>query len=103
MIAIKRDGRELNRHRYNAAELAEALQRPVVGALARLIRFRNAHPAFQGEFSCPDAPPEVVRLRWRNGRERAEVTAALAAGAYTLDYTDGGTQRSLTDVADLPY
>ena len=41
----------------------------------------------------------VVRLRWRNGLERAKVTAALAAGSYTLDYTDGGTQRSLTDVA----
>jgi sucrose phosphorylase len=97
------DGRELNRHRYSAAELAEALERPVVGALARLIRFRNAHPAFQGELTCPDAPAGAIRLRWRNGREQVEVAADLAAGTYTLGYTHAGTERSLTDVADLPF
>jgi sucrose phosphorylase len=95
--------REINRRRYRATELAEALERPVVAALARLIRFRNAHPAFQGEFSCPDAPAGAIRLRWRNGREQVEVAANLAAGSYSLGYTDGGTERSLTDVADLPF
>jgi sucrose phosphorylase len=95
-------GREINRHRYTAAELDEALDRPVVRALARLIRFRNAHPAFQGAFSCLDAADGALALRWRNGAEEARVTAELATGTYTLSYTADGAERSVSDVADLP-
>ena len=37
------------RHHYGDKEIGAALEQPVVAALARLIRFRNAHPAFGGE------------------------------------------------------
>jgi hypothetical protein len=63
-------GHEINRHRYTAADLAKALDRPVVRALARLIRFRNTHPAFLGAFSCLDAADGALTLRWRNGPRR---------------------------------
>lgn len=45
-------GRDVNRHHYTRAELVQELDRPVVQALLRLIRFRNAHPAFHGDFSA---------------------------------------------------
>ena len=95
-------GREINRHRYGDAELAEALERPVVRALARLIRFRNAHPAFQGEFSCHGADGTLT-MRWRDGQEEAVLTADLAGGAYRVAFTADGGSRSVTDVADLPF
>ncbi len=41
--------RGINRHRYSVAEAEEELQRPVVQALLELCRFRNSHPAFNGE------------------------------------------------------
>ena len=37
--------------RYYEAEIAAELQRPVVQQLIQLIRLRNSHPAFAGEFS----------------------------------------------------
>jgi sucrose phosphorylase len=103
LLALTGVGREINRHRYTAADLAKALDRPVVRALARLIRFRNTHPAFLGAFSCLDAADGAVTLRWRNGPQEAQVTAELASGSYTLAYTTDGSQRSVTDVADLPF
>ena len=44
-------GRDINRHYYTRDELHAALQRPVVRNLCALIRLRNTHPAFGGEFS----------------------------------------------------
>jgi sucrose phosphorylase len=103
LVARTGVGREINRHRYSPAELAAALDRPVVGALARLIRFRNAHPAFQGAFSCLDGADGALALRWRDGAQEARLEAELLTGSYTLSYTADGVRRSVTDVADLPF
>ena len=43
------NGRDINRHRYSLEEAGKALEKPVVKALLDLCRFRNMHPAFQGE------------------------------------------------------
>ncbi len=83
-------GRDINRHHYTPAEIAAALQRPVVQRLCALIRLRNTHPAFGGRFEVLDAPAHELRLRWREGAHeallhvdlragRAEVTASAAA------------------------
>lgn len=95
------DSREINRRHYTAAQVAEALRRPVVAALTRLIRFRNAHPAFGGAFSMPPAPAGSLALAWHAGTERVELTADLAAATYSLSFTVEGQVRTITDVADL--
>jgi len=64
-------GRDINRHYYSEAELSEALRQPVVQQLCDLIRFRNAHPAFDGDFAMPDAPDQALYLEWRNGDDWA--------------------------------
>ena len=43
------NGRDINRHYYTVEEAKEALDKPVVKALLDLCRFRNLHPAFNGE------------------------------------------------------
>lgn len=53
MQEAKRQGpRGLNRHRYTLEEAEEALQKPVVQALIKLITWRNKHKAFMGQVSC---------------------------------------------------
>jgi sucrose phosphorylase len=99
-------GRDVNRHRYSDAEFADALQRPVVRALLRLIRFRNTHPAFDGDFSCP-APPDdfmgqLLQLRWRAGAEEVRLAADLRTADYTLTLTTADGELSVGDVAELP-
>lgn len=43
--------RGINRHRYSLEEADKALEQPVVEALLRLCKFRNTHPAFNGQAS----------------------------------------------------
>ena len=98
------EARELNRHRYTDAEVGEALRQPVVRALIRLIRFRNAHPAFAGEFSVLDAPAGDVALRWRAGAGEAVLVATPRDGRYRLTFSaDDGGSRTVSDLAELPY
>ncbi|MBV8468421.1 MAG: sucrose phosphorylase [Burkholderiaceae bacterium] len=57
-------GRNINRHYYQVGEVAEAVQRPVVQTLLGLIRWRNSHPSFQGEFELLSGGSDVLSLRW---------------------------------------
>jgi sucrose phosphorylase len=70
-------GRDINRHYYTAEEIAAALERPVVRKLLELIRFRNQHPAFSGEFFLPLCSDTELMLEWRNGAEQARLNIRL--------------------------
>jgi len=73
-------GRDINRHHYTPAEIAAALQRPVVQRLCKLIRLRNTHPAFSGRFEVLDAPSHELALRWSQGPHEATLRVDLRAG-----------------------
>ncbi|HEX8487611.1 MAG TPA: sucrose phosphorylase, partial [Propionibacteriaceae bacterium] len=102
LLARTQVGRDVNRHVYTDDELTSALERPVVQSLLRLIRFRNAHPAFAGDFSCA-LDGQQLTLRWAHGDEEAGLVVHPGAGGYTLTYTADGERRSTTDVAELSY
>jgi sucrose phosphorylase len=88
-------GRDINRHHYAHDELHAALQQPVVRSLCALIRLRNTHPAFQGEFSSAAPTDAELVMRWRNGVEHAELRVNFASRDYRLTVTDDGAVRSL--------
>jgi sucrose phosphorylase len=79
------DAREINRRRYTAAEVTEALRQPVVAELAELIRLRNRHPAFGGTFRLLDAPAGELALAWTAGDARLELRADLGTGEFRLN------------------
>lgn len=82
-------GRDINRRHYDAAAIEAALQRPVVGRLLDLIRLRNTHAAFGGEFSMPERADAVLALRWDAGAHRIELEVDFATRQYRLQATDG--------------
>ncbi|TQM57295.1 sucrose phosphorylase [Humibacillus xanthopallidus] len=84
-------GRDVNRHHYTSAEIDESLTRPVVQALLRLIRFRNAHPAFGGD-CVVDGGGSAVTMTWTSGADLARLEADVATGAATVTWTADGTQ-----------
>ncbi|MEP6960533.1 MAG: sucrose phosphorylase [Acidobacteriota bacterium] len=99
-------GRDINRHYYNQAEIDAQARRPVVQALFELIRFRNTHLAFQGEFRLLETSDHAVHLEWRNtdAWARLEVdlktTTAIvvhsaAAGVQQLAVTSRARQEIL--------
>jgi len=97
-------GRDVNRHHYTVAEVTEALARPVVAALCRLIRFRNRHPAFGGDVSVSGSG-SAVTMAWEHGLEAARLDADLATRRATLTWTEDGATRHAPSLAELagPY
>ena len=83
------DRRALNRHNYTKAEVDAALMRPVVRRLAWLIRFRNEHPAFGGEFSVEAAGASTVRLSWESNDQQCTLTVDLEAKTSAVEYRGG--------------
>jgi sucrose phosphorylase len=97
-------GRDINRHHYSQDEVSAALQRPVVGALHSLIRFRNAHPAFDGTFhpGAPVGERGALCLSWTNGEHRATLQVDFAARDYTLSWTEYGDLHVTSDLLGTP-
>jgi sucrose phosphorylase len=88
-------GRDINRRRYTRAEIERELERPVVERLSALIRLRNTHPAFAGEFEIAASPDSTLDLRWRNGGEFARLHVDLATRAHRLEYSRAGRTATL--------
>ena len=86
-------GRDVNRHYYTREEIDSDLQRPVVRALFALIRLRNAHPAFDGEFEI-DAAGSVLTAIWTAGEEYARIDIDAASGEGTVMWTEDGAPRT---------
>jgi sucrose phosphorylase len=87
LLAATGVGRDINRQRFDRAQIDAALQRPVVQDLLRLIRLRNAHPAFGGRFQCVDSGDHTLDLRWRDGDHEARLHVQLDSGETALAVT----------------
>jgi sucrose phosphorylase len=87
LLSRSRVGRDINRHFYTRQEVQAELSRSVVQRLLELIRFRNTHPAFQGEFHLEPTSPQVVAITWRAVGEWARIDVDLAAGRAVITYS----------------
>jgi sucrose phosphorylase len=84
------EGRDINRHIFSEEEILRQLQQPVVKGLCRLIRFRNTHPAFQGEFRILEATTDsTLYLRWSAGEDWAELDADFQSRTFRISYSEG--------------
>jgi sucrose phosphorylase len=82
-------GRDINRHRYSDKEISNALLKPVVKELIKLIRHRNEHPAFQGSFEVNShGPMHQLTLRWENGAHFSELAINFMWLTYTLKHSE---------------
>jgi len=88
-------GRDINRHYYTRAELNEQLQRPVVQSLFDLIRFRNTHAAFEGEFHLLPCDDTSIRIEWRRDAEWARLSIDLESMSASIAYSTEGADRKL--------
>ena len=100
LLARTHVGRDVNRHHYTPAEIEDALARPVVQALCRLIRFRNTHPAFEGSLTC-SGNAASIEMSWARDGDEAVLRASLADGSAEVTWTENGTRRS-APLAGLP-
>jgi sucrose phosphorylase len=87
------EGRAINRHNYSAEEIDRALEKKVVQRLLELIRFRNEHPAFDGDFEVLDSGANEVRLSWQKADTACSLTVDLDSNRAVIVHTNeaGGT------------
>lgn len=83
LLAASGVGRDVNRHRYTAAEVDAALARPVVRQLLEMLRWRATEPAFDGDFELVESPTGTLRMRWTNGPAVADRTIDLRTAEVT--------------------
>lgn len=100
-------GREVNRHRYDDEEVAQALRRDVVRAQLAMVRLRREHPAFSGTFAFSPSSASVtatsgLHLRWEDEQHWVELRAEVIRRAFTIRWTEpDGDVRSASSVAEL--
>ncbi len=82
------EGRAINRHDYTLQEIEQALEKPVVKRLLRLMRFRNTYPAFGGTFRVLESGEGELRLSWEKGDAKCNLSVDLAAGRSSIRYLD---------------
>jgi sucrose phosphorylase len=85
LLRRTREGRDINRHHYTAAEIDLEVQRPVVRALFERIRFRNTHPAFAGDFSLLPCMDHQIAIEWRSKEHWARLNVDLNAMNSVID------------------
>ena len=82
-------GRDINRHHYSADEVALALRTPVARRLLDLIRVRNTHPAFGGQFTLEAGNDDArLALRWTNDAHTAHLQVDFMALTYETRFSD---------------
>lgn len=64
LLAKTNVGRDINRHYYDANEVTQKLQTPLVQKLVQLIKLRNSHQAFNGTFKILPTPDAQLHLQW---------------------------------------
>jgi sucrose phosphorylase len=87
------DGREINRHSFSLDEIRAAAGRSVVMRLDRLIRLRNSHPAFDGDFEVLPSSEGSLRLVRQAGDQ---------ACVLEVDFRSLRTSVTLTDARARP-
>jgi sucrose phosphorylase len=81
-------GRDINRQHFGAADIAGAVQKPVVQKLIGLIRLRNTHPAFAGQFELQNSSAQRLQMRWQQGADWAELQVDFADLSHRLAVSD---------------
>jgi len=87
-VARTGDGREINRHNFTLEEISVAADMDVVRRLQRLIRLRNSHPAFDGEFRVLDSAESRLRLAWSLGGEECVLDVDFASKRSSVEKVD---------------
>jgi len=81
-------GRNINRHNYTIEEIREALKKPVVQRLLRLMEFRNSYPAFNGEFTLFKSKDTELHLEWTLKKHTVTAHINVKTYAIKITYTD---------------
>lgn len=88
-ISRAADGRAINRHDFTDEEIDQALKRPVVQRILRLIRLRNSHPAFEGAVKVESPTATSLQFRWKRDDNTCDLHVDLDSGLCVVTVRNG--------------
>ena len=95
LLAKTNVGRDINRHYFKRNELANALGRTVVQKLIELIKFRNNHNSFNGEFTLESTNSDALVLNWKNGKDWSSLVVDYTNLTFKISYNQGDNEKVL--------
>ncbi|MFC5929750.1 hypothetical protein [Cryobacterium melibiosiphilum] len=103
LFAQTGNGRDVNRHTYSPAEVAQALTSEITRAQLALVRLRSTHPAFEGDFSWSSPNRSSIELRWDAATASAvlRITTTVDAPGFQIVLTDAAGRVVLGTVASV--
>ncbi len=78
------EARAVNRHNYSLEEIERALAKPVVQDLLDLIRLRNTHEAFNGEFRIEAVSSSELEMIWEKDAHTCALSLNLESESYSI-------------------
>lgn len=84
LLESTREGRNINRHYYTREDIEAELKRPVVAKLRDLMRLRNTHPAFNGEFKHELTARNRLILTWLGRTRWISLDVDFSAKSYAI-------------------
>ncbi len=96
LLERTKNGRDINRHNYSLDEIAEAIQKPVVQRLLRLMEFRNSYPAFNGQFVINEVPDNHLSLTWTQAPHHCTVHVDLTTYTVEIRHYNSHNRRTET-------
>ena len=93
LVETTKYGRDINRHAYTLEEIVHEVERPVVGKILKLMRFRNEFPAFEGECEA-SASGSTLTIKRTGGGYTTELLADMQSYTCSIAYSgpDGKKQ-----------
>ncbi len=92
-------GRDINRHFYSFEEVEESMKREVVKALIALIKFRNTHESFNGDFKLRKSAENALLIEWHFNGEWSRLHLDFVSGTCEISFSNEGK----TQVLDFSY
>lgn len=84
LLATTANGRDINRHNYTNDEVVSSMKRDVVKYQIALIRFRNFHPAFNGEFSLQESFDNALKVVWTGNNCKLFIEIFLNSNQFSI-------------------
>ncbi|MDC6367266.1 MULTISPECIES: sucrose phosphorylase [Flavobacteriaceae] len=89
LLARTNVGRDINRHYYSKEEIQLKTQTEMFQKLAELMKLRNTHEAFNGEFGLEDTEESHIKMKWKKNEDWIALDVDLKAGKFQVTGTDG--------------
>ncbi|MEO9964914.1 MAG: sucrose phosphorylase [Reichenbachiella sp.] len=87
LLGTTKVGRDINRPYLEFDEVLQMLESSVVKDLSKLIKFRNTHPSFGGNFSVLPTSDDQIKLRWDLNDEWSELNIDLLKSNFEINYS----------------